>query len=211
MMWLNDFRFDGLRWDSVHSTRTTDLEDNPDGWSLMQWINNEIDAIQPWGFSVAEDLRNNAFATKETGAGGAGFDSQWDSQFVYPVRAAVEAANAGDRNMFDTRNAITHNCSADSFQRVIYSESHNEVANGRGRVPEEITPGDAGSWFAQKQSTLAATLVMTSPGVPMIFQGQEVLEDEFFRDDDPVDWTRAEKFSGIHLMYRYDSPPAKLV
>ncbi len=202
MMWLNDFHFDGLRWDSVHSTRTTDLGDNPDGWSLMQWINNEIDASQPWALSVGEDLRNNEFVTKSTGAGGAGFDSQWDSQFVHPIRGAVEAVNDGDRNMFDVRDAITHNYNADSFQRVIYSESHDEVANGRARVPEEITPGDAGSWYAQKRSTLAAALVMTSPGVPMIFQGQEVLEDEFFRDDDPVDWTRAVTFGGIQLMYR---------
>ena len=36
----------------------------------------------------------------------------------------------------------------------------------------------------------------------MIFQGQEVLEDEFFRDEDPVDWTRLETFGGIQLMYR---------
>jgi 1,4-alpha-glucan branching enzyme len=104
--------------------------------------------------------------------------------------------------MFDVRNAINHNYNGDRFQRVIYSESHDEVANGRSRVPEEITPGDAGSWFAQKRSTLAAALVMTAPGVPMIFQGQEVLEDEFFEDDDPVDWTRLQTFGGIQLMYR---------
>ena len=202
MMWLNDYHFDGLRWDSVHSTRTTELGDNPAGWSLMQWINNEIDASMPGVLSVGEDLRNNSFVTRDTGAGGAGFDSQWDSQFVHPVRAVVTAVNDGDRNMFAVRDAITHNYNGDSFQRVIYSESHDEVANGRSRVPEEITPGDAGSWFARKRSTLAAALVMTSPGIPMLFQGQEVLEDEFFRDDDPIDWTRAETFGGIKLMYR---------
>lgn len=202
MMWLQDYHIDGLRWDSVHSTRTTERGDNPDGWSLMQWINNEIDASQPWVLSVGEDLRNNSFVTRDTGAGGAGFDSQWDAQFVHPVRGVVTGINDGDRNMFDIRNAITANYNGDSFERVIYSESHDEVANGRSRVPEEISPGDAGSWFARKRSTLAAALVMTSPGIPMIFQGQEVLEDEFFRDDDPVDWSRAETFAGIKLMYR---------
>lgn len=202
MMWIEDFHLDGLRWDSVHSTRTTDQGDNADGWSLMQWINNEIDASKPGALSIGEDLRNNAYVTKDTGAGGAGFDSQWDAQFVHPIRGAVTASNDTDRDMFAVRDAINHNYNGDRFQRVIYSESHDEVANGRSRVPEEITPGDADSWFAQKRSTLAAALVMTSPGIPMIFQGQEVLEDEFFQDDDPIDWTRLETFDGIQLMYR---------
>ena len=202
LMWLEDFHIDGLRWDSVHSTRTTEFGDNANGWSLMQWINNEIDASMPSFLSIGEDLRNNSFVTRDTGAGGAGFDSQWDSQFVHPIRAVVTGINDNDRNMFAVRDAINHNYNGDRFQRVIYTESHDEVANGRSRVPEEITPGDAGSWFAQKRSTLAAALVMTSPGIPMIFQGQEVLEDEFFRDEDPVDWSRLETFGGIQLMYR---------
>jgi len=201
-MWINDFHIDGIRWDSVHSTRTTDSGDNADGWSMMQWINDEINASQPWVLSIGEDLRNNDFVTKDTGAGGAGFDSQWDSQFVHPIRGAVEAINDNDRDMNAVRNAIAHNYNGDAFERVVYSESHDEVANGRSRVPESISPGDAGNWFARKRSTLAAALVMTSPGIPMIFQGQEVLEDGFFQDDDPIDWDRLDTFAGIHLMYR---------
>ncbi len=202
MMWLDDFHMDGIRWDSVHSTRTTDQGDNPDGWSLMQWINNEIDASQPWVLSIGEDLRNNSYVTQDTGVGGAGFDGQWDSQFVHPIRGAVETSNDNDRDMFAVRDAISHNYNGDAFQRVVYSESHDEVANGRSRVPEEISPGNANSWYARKRSTLAAALVMTSPGIPMIFQGQEVLEDGYFQDSDPIDWTKADTYAGIQLMYR---------
>jgi 1,4-alpha-glucan branching enzyme len=36
----------------------------------------------------------------------------------------------------------------------------------------------------------------------MIFQGQEILEDEWFRDQDPIDWTRLERYAGIHQLYR---------
>jgi 1,4-alpha-glucan branching enzyme len=85
---------------------------------------------------------------------------------------------------------------------VIYTESHDEVANGHARLPQEITPGAAGSWDARKRSTLGAALVFTSPGIPMIFQGQELLEDEWFRDDDPIDWTKADTYSGILSLYR---------
>jgi len=76
----------------------------------------------------------------------------------------------------------------DAFDRVIYSESHDEVANGRARVPQEISPNDPKGWYARKRSTLAAAMVFTAPGIPMLFQGQEFLEGGWFRDTVPVDW-----------------------
>jgi 1,4-alpha-glucan branching enzyme len=33
-------------------------------------------------------------------------------------------------------------------------------------------------------------------------QGQELLEDEWFRDTDPIDWSRKERFSGVFRLYR---------
>jgi 1,4-alpha-glucan branching enzyme len=36
----------------------------------------------------------------------------------------------------------------------------------------------------------------------MIFQGQEFLEDKYFRDTAPLDWTKLATYSGIHLLYR---------
>src|SRR5262249_50086265 len=86
--------------------------------------------------------------------------------------------------------------------RVIYTESHDEDANGHERVPEEIWPGNAGSFFSKKRSTLGAALVFTAPGLPMIFQGQEFLEDQWFHDDDPLDWSKLERYGGIWLLYR---------
>ena len=198
---LQEFHCDGIRWDSLLSTRTTDLGDNPEGWSLVQWINDDVDWIQPWSIMIAEDLQNNAWVTKSTGEGGAGFDSQWDASFVHPIRNVIVPPDDNGRNMWDVKSAIEHRYNGDAFQRVIYTESHDEVANGRSRVPEEIWPGNAGSWFSRKRSTLGAALVMTSPGVPMVFQGQDILEDEWFRDTDPVDWSKATTYSGINQLY----------
>jgi 1,4-alpha-glucan branching enzyme len=42
---------------------------------------------------------------------------------------------------------------------------------------------------------------MTAPGVPMIFQGQEMLEDRWFADQDPLDWSHLEEHKGILQMY----------
>ncbi|HYD00764.1 MAG TPA: alpha-amylase family glycosyl hydrolase [Phycisphaerales bacterium] len=205
MMWLQEFRTDGLRWDSTVNIRTQNNGgggDIADGWTLMQYINNEINASVGWKISIAEDLQANAWLTKTTGAGGAGFDSQWESRFVHPIRAAVINASDAGRDMFAVRDAITANYDGDMVKRVIYTESHDEVNNGHSRVPEEIWPGNAGSWASKKRSTLGAGLVMTSPGIPMIFQGQEILEDGFWADTDPIDWTKATTYAGIQTMYR---------
>ncbi len=204
MMWLEEFRMDGHRWDGTKYVRKVDQNgaDIPDGWSLLQYVNNEVDAAQPWKIQIAEDLDDNEWITKGTGAGGAGFDSQWDGSFVHPIRDAIITGNDADRNMFSVRDAIAHGYNGSAFQRVVYTESHDEVANGKQRVPEEIWPGNASSWFSKKRSTLGAVVVMGSPGVPMLFMGQEFLENGWFADNDPLDWSKATTFAGIRSMYR---------
>ncbi len=204
LLWLEEFRMDGLRFDGTKYIRKTDQfgTDIPEGWSLMQWINNDIDAAHPEKFIVAEDMDLNGWMTKTTGAGGAGFDSQWDAAFFPKIRAAVIVANDSDRDMNQVRDAITYSYNGSMQERVLYTESHDEVANGKRRVPEEISPGNAGSWWARKRSTLGAVAVMTSPGVPMIFQGQEFLEDEYFRDNVPLDWSRKVTYAPIHALYK---------
>jgi 1,4-alpha-glucan branching enzyme len=200
--WLNKYRLDGLRLDSVSNIRSTAGHDLPEGWSLLQWIHDEIRASQPWKITVAEDLQNNEWITKDTGSGGAGFGSQWDVGFVHPIRAAVIGADDSARDMWAVRDALYHRYNGDAVRRVIYTESHDEVANGHARVPEEIWPGNAGSWFSRKRSTLGAALVFTAPGIPMIFQGQELLEDKYFRDTVPLDWVKLRTNAGIQALYR---------
>ncbi|MGB7291406.1 MAG: alpha-amylase family glycosyl hydrolase [Thermodesulfobacteriota bacterium] len=208
LMWFEEYRVDGLRWDAItyikniEGNEANPANDIPEGWSLMQWINEEIQQHFPHKISIAEDLKNNAWVAKDVGAGGAGFNAQWDSEFVHPIRQAVISRDDKLRDLGAVIKAIEHRYDLDVFQRVIYTESHDEVANGRARVPEEIWPGKVDSWFSKKRSTLGAALVLTSPGIPMIFQGQELLEDRWFQDKVPIDWSRAEDEQGILGMYR---------
>jgi 1,4-alpha-glucan branching enzyme len=204
MYWLDEYRLDGHRMDGTKYIRKVDQAgpDIPEGWSLLQWINDSVDAAYPGKISICEDLDNNPWLTKPTGAGGAGFDAQWDAQFYWPVRGNLITPNDADRDMNAIRGAILANYNASAFQRVIYTESHDEVANGQSRMPEAIWPGNASSWFSKKRSTLGAAVVMTSPGIPMLFQGQEFLEDGWFQDTDPVDWTKATTFAGIKALYK---------
>ena len=206
--WLEEFRFDGLRWDAtayirnVYGNEGDPGNDIGDGWRLMQRITGDTDARQPWKLHIAEDLRTNPWITRPGAEGGAGFDAQWDAAFVHPVRALLKGWSDGGRSMEALRGAIGHRPDGHALRRVVYTESHDEVANGHARMPEEIEPGNAAGVYAQKRSTLGAALVMTSPGIPMIFQGQEILEDQWFRDTDPVDWAKAVTHAGIVALYR---------
>ncbi len=208
LFWLEEYHGDGLRWDatawirSVYGRDHDAANDLPDGWSLMQWVHDEIASRQPWKLSIAEDLQSNPWLTAGTGAGGAGFGSQWDPRFVHPVRDALIAGSDGERSMAAVAAAVAHRDHGDPVRRVIYTESHDEVANGKARVPEEIWPGNADSWASKKRSTLGAALVMTAPGIPMLFQGQEFLEDQWFHDADPIDWSKRGRFAGIVSLYR---------
>ena len=206
LMWLEEFRIDGLRWDATAYIRNVHGFSDPgadlsDGWNLMRWVNDEIDARQGWKISIAEDLRGEEALTRTTHDGGAGFDAQWNGVFVHAVRDALVAIDDSDRDLHAVKHAIESRYSRDAFERVIYTESHDEVANGRARLPEEIWPGEPASYFSKKRSTLGAALVFTAPGIPMLFQGQAMLEDEWFRDDDPLDWSKRERFGGIFQLY----------
>ena len=205
LMWLDEYHADGLRVDSTLYIRTIDgNEENPipEGFNLMAAINTEIRSKNQHVILIAEDLRNNPLLTRDSNNGGAGFHSQWDATFVHPIRALVEAISDEERSMDLLKKVISFTYDGDAFKRLIYSESHDEVANGKARVPQEIDPSNPTSWFAQKRSTLAAGLVFTSPGIPMIFQGQEFLEGDWFRDNVPLDWSLNENFHGITRLYR---------
>jgi len=208
VLWLQQRYCDGLRWDAtgwirnVYGNNNDPANDIPDGWSLLQRINSEILSNQPWKISIAEDMQQNPWVTKDTGSGGAGFSAQWDAGFVHPVRQAIIPGDDNGRDMYAVQAAVQQRYNANAFERVIYTESHDEDANGQQRVPEEIWPGNAESYFPKKRSTLGAALVFTSPGIPMIFQGQEFLQYGYFDASKELDWSLTASASGILNLYR---------
>jgi len=208
MTWLEEFRCDGLRFDATVHIRTIDGDLGnpasalPDGWSFMAWINDEIRAGQPWKITIAEDLQNDPLLVKPTAEGGAGFAAQWDAGFLYRIRPALEASDDADRDIRAVVAAIRGEKRGAALTRVIYTESHDEVANGKTRLPEAIAPGDAASWWAKKRATLGSALVLTSPGIPMLFQGQELLEGGWFDDAVALDWEKASTNKGILRLHR---------
>lgn len=205
LSWLDEYRIDGLRVDGTIFIRTADWSGHkpiPEGYTFLQELNALVRQRFPGRLLIAEDLRDDPGMTRDIPAGGAGFHTQWDGKFAYEIRRAVITPVDEDRSMQSVAEAIATRYNGDAFQRVIYSESHDEVANGKARVPHEINKADESGWHARRRSTLAAALVFTAPGIPMLFQGQEFLEGGWFRDDIPLDWDRSHTFRGIVRLYR---------
>lgn len=208
LMWLEDYRCDGLRWDATSYLRFveggTGYERNEilEAKKMIQDINGEIRTKYPGKILIAEDLNADTIVTQDSIYGGLNFHAQWDSHFVHKVRNILIIGEDNHRNLQEVVNALTFKYNEDVFERIIYTESHDEVANGNSRVPEEIQPGEANGEFAKKRSILGATLIFTSPGIPMLFQGQEFLEDGYFDDNQGLDWEKASHFEGIGKLYQ---------
>ena len=206
IMWLEEYHVDGLRMDMVPYIRNVHADGNPgnelsDGYNLIRRINGEIRGKYPFKFTVAEDMHGLDRITEEIANGGLGYSSQWDAEFIHPIRQMLLENDDSRRDLDAVVAALLHSYNTDAFRRVIYTESHDEVSNGRARIAHDVAGGDVNSVFAKKRSTLGAALVLTAPGVPMLFQGQTILAPGWFDDNDPLDWSRLHTFHGIARMY----------
>jgi 1,4-alpha-glucan branching enzyme len=210
---LRDYGVDGLRFDDTVDIRTfgPSRSTNNEGVQLLQEINSayrNTDPKQPGKISIAEDLQSSGDITLQSGPTGLEFNSQWDDTVVNTLRGVITQVNDSDRDMFAVKDALERKMAGDVFSRVIYTENHDQVGHppGQSRLPTMIDVNNHESVFAKKRSTLAAAIMLTSPGIPMIFQGQEMLETRAFGFNTPtnMDFGRAEdpNFKGIVQMYR---------
>lgn len=202
--WVEEFGADGLRFDMTLYMRSIDAGNErpiPEGWSLTQQVNDAVQAVgerlgKPL-LTIAEDLQDESRLTQPVASGGAGFGAQWSAEFVHPVRHLLISPSDDDRSPSAYARTLQFRYGDDPFARVIYTESHDEVANGRARIPTEINPDDATGDYAASRAAFGLMLMMTTPGIPMLFQGQERLRDLWFQDSRPLDWTLTERNVGF--------------
>lgn len=196
-MWLSECHVDGFRWDTpnlmMHDNNNVYL---PDAGNLIAAINDMIHANYPGKISISEDVYNYI-----------GFDSAWDTDFPYSVTPVLTATSDSSRNMNTIAYAVQNNVRYGSQAgpaRVAFLESHDVVGdlNGGIRLVTAIDSTTPDSYRARKLSTLGAAVTLTAPGVPMIFQGQEMLENQQFSSSRLVDWTKTNTYSGIVHLYR---------
>jgi 1,4-alpha-glucan branching enzyme len=193
-MWMDECHVDGFRWDAVGAMRHygSGYVSIPEADSLIQYINSIIiHSDHPGAISIAEDDSD-----------GMNFDSQWGVGVGDEIINEMVQTIDGNRNM----NALQGAMDGYGFSRVLYSETHDLVGalNGSSaqRLPVRIQPANPYSYYARKRSMLAAAIVMTSPGIPMLFMGQEMVTTNQFSDSTPLDWSRVNTYSNVVSFYR---------
>lgn len=203
-----EIRADGLRLDSTVSIRRVvrqydDAGPNPEGFTLLRYLGEEKRKSSPWKILIAEDLQNDDSLTRDAVSGGIGLDAQWDSWFSGRVRNAMFATEDNQRNLQQVAEAISKSYnSSGAFQRVNYIESHDDA--NKARIPSLIDGGDPTNVYALRRTALGAALMLTAPGIPMLFMGQEFLESKPWNDrkDFALHWGRIGSFFGMVELHR---------
>jgi len=203
LMWLRDYHVDGLRLDAVHAIVDTSA------LHLLEQMAIEVEALEvKLGrdlFLIAESDLNDPRIVSPREVGGYGIDAQWSDDFHHCLHAILTGERAGYYASFgaveqlatafrrafvfagehDAHRGRTHGRPAvgvPGWRFLAYMQNHDQIGNrARGDRSSHLLDHD--------QLRLAAALVLTSPFVPMLFQGEEWAASspfQYFTDhDDP--------------------------
>jgi len=209
-MWFSEYKVDGLRVDSTIYMRNIDGNndnhalDIPDAWSLMAEATALARKINPNALMIAEDNSTNTGIVSPAEQGGMGFDAQWEVGFPHVVRDALGiTSNDNQPPLQGVEWALGHSYTGNAFDRVVFGDSHDTAANGASRLNEAAAPGNAESLSARQRLLLASAFTLTAPGIPMLLQGQEFMQEGAFNEWQMLEWDKTEQFSGIVLAHQH--------
>ena len=190
-MYADEYRIGGFRWDSVFNIIICEQGTNPEGVRMLADINRELAETHPHVVRTAED---HAFDHDMR------FDNLWDVSHRWALYRQLVAADDGERDMNEVAGTVA---GGPGLNRILFTEAHDYIARShdRSRVPAMIQPSDPDSLFARKLALLGAAMIFTTPGIPQIFQGQEMNEIQAFHDDIPLRWERTNTCAGIVRAY----------
>ena len=192
-MFADEYRASGFRWDSAYNILNANNVRNDEGISLLAEINRALRGDRP---DVIRGSEDNAFDHKVD------FENQWDVGYRWALYRELTNTSDSARNMNNIANLLRD---WSGLHRVVFTEAHDYVAarnDNRTRVPTDIDPVSPEGLTARKRALLGASIVMATPGKPMIFQGQEMHETLAFADNTPLRWTLTNTHAGIVRAYR---------
>jgi 1,4-alpha-glucan branching enzyme len=211
--YIDEFHVDGFRYDEVSALVNLNAGT---GWSFCQDITSTLRFIKPRLIQNAEFWPVNAAVVAARGEGGAGFDVLQHDGLRDSVRAAIGQCSFGVSapvNLDAIGQQIYPPSFGQAWQAVTCVENHDIVKQGVGpRIPALADGSNHRSWYARSRSRVATTLLLTAPGIPMLFMGQEFLEDKQWSDDphgpDLLHWQGLEsgdKSMVDHLRFTQDA------
>ncbi len=180
---LDEYRIDGLRYDQVS---VIDHDGAPHGWSFCQDLTSTLRHHRPGALQKAEYWNVNPYVVKAPPEGG-GFDASLTDGLRIAVRSVIGNASQPDERPLDM-TGLARSLWPDGFhehwQFVQGPENHDIVLKDRDmRVARLGHPSDPRSWFGRSRARVATGIGLTAPGIPMLFMGQEFLEDKQWSDN----------------------------
>jgi 1,4-alpha-glucan branching enzyme len=188
---LNNARFhveelhaDGFRYDEISMLLAMN---NASGWEFSRAVTGAVRAANPRVLQNAEYWPGEFGApaplmVASVDAGGLGFDAVQHDGLREAVRTAVGQAAMGASayvGMSGIAMAMWPAGFTHAWQTIPCVENHDIVKLGeQPRVPALADGTDHRSWYARSRSRVAMALLLTAPGIPQLFMGQEFLEDK---------------------------------
>jgi 1,4-alpha-glucan branching enzyme len=185
--YLEEFHADGFRYDEISTLISTS---QGSGWqfcraltsSLRGFRNRILQNAEFWAGRFPDIPASAAPVVAPAAAGGMGFDVVQHDYLRGVLRGAVGAASGGAGATVPV-SAIAAALYPPGFDHgwraVTCVENHDLVLAGRDpRLPTLADPSNHRSWYARSRSRVATAILLTAPGIPQIFMGQEFLEDK---------------------------------
>lgn len=180
---FDEYHVDGFRFDEVT------VIDRFGGWAFLQDLTDTLRSRRANAPLIAEYWANQSAVLRPRGDGGAGFDGVVASGLREAIRGALGQASGGANAAVDLDPiaAAIQSGDIDGWRRVQHLENHDIVRIDNGndreaRVPARADPADPRSWYGRSRSRVATGLLLTAPGIPMLFMGEEILEDAYWSD-----------------------------
>lgn len=187
---LEEYRIDGVRYDHVIVIR----ESGGDGF--CRELAREFRKTRPEAIQIAEYWSWDRAYPVTPQPDGFGFDAALDDRLRIALRTVLRqiAGGAGVHAELDrVRDALYRpQAYPAAWKAVQHLENHdivlwdvwsNPPRERELRIPALAHYADRRSWYARSRSRAATTLLLTAPGIPLLFMGQEFLEDKPWSDD----------------------------
>jgi 1,4-alpha-glucan branching enzyme len=190
--YLDEYRVDGFRFDEVS---VIDHQSYGRGWDFCQALTRTLRYQRPSAICHAEYWPVNAWVVREWSDGdGAGFHTTMTDGPRIAIRDVLVAASVpGGQALPLTRVAdqLGLDYLPSRWRGVSSLENHDLVMrpkdqNDHGRmerIPRVADPCNPHSYYAASRARVATGLLLTMPGIPMLFMGEEFLEDKQWSDD----------------------------
>ena len=187
---LDEYRVDGFRYDQAS---VIDHDGAPHGWKFLQDLSSTVRSARGAVLQKAEYWGLNPWVVKAVSGGGAGFDTTLADGLRIAIRSALAAAShPGGHPLPMTQ--IAANLWPPGFEqswRVVQGAENHDIVlrdpderKGREqRLSRLADPSNSRSWYARSRSRVATGIGLTAPGIPMLFMGQEFLEDKQWSDN----------------------------